>query len=151
LRTATPRRQRGLTLFFAMILLVLLTLFGISAVQILGVNLRATSNMASQKAVEAAAQQAIERMISNLANFNSPPVADTAFTIQNGADEKFAVTVKGPKCIAELPAAGYSLTYGLSPKRTQWELQANTKDPTLGGKAEVHQGVSIMMPAGSCK
>jgi Tfp pilus assembly protein PilX len=151
MRPAPKSRQRGLTLIFALMLLVLLTLFGVSAVQVLSVNLRATSNMASQKAVEAAAQQGLERMISNLANFINPPAGNTTLTIQNGADEKFNVVVTGPKCIAELPAAGYSLTYGLSPLRTQWELKATAKDPTLGGGAEVYQGVSILMPAGSCK
>ena len=144
-------RQRGLTMFFALIMLLLLTLFAVSASQLLGGNLRITSNMASQKAAEGAAQQGLERMISNLANFITPPTAATTFNIPNGSDEKFTVTVQGPQCIAELPAAGYSLTYTLAPLRTQWELRANTKDPTLGGTAEVHQGVSILMPAGSCK
>ena len=134
-----------------MIFLLLLLLFAVSAVQILGVNLRATSNMQSQEAVEGAAQQALERMISNLANFLTPPTTATTMNIQNGTNDKFAVIVQGPKCIAETPAVGYSLTYALTPLRTQWELQANTKDSALGGVAEVHQGVSILMPAGSCK
>lgn len=138
-------------MFFVMIMLLLLSLLGISAVQMLGVNLHIVSNMASQKAVEGASQQGLERMISNLANFITPPAGITTMNIQNGADEKFAVSIQGPKCIAETPAPGYSLTYGLAPKRMQWELQANTKDPTLGGAAEVHQGVTILMPAGSCK
>jgi Tfp pilus assembly protein PilX len=138
-------------MFFAMIMLLMLLLLGVSATQILGTNFRITSNMASQKSVQAAAQQALERMISNLANFITPPTSATSFSIQNGASQKYTVSVQGPKCIAELPAPGYSLTYSLAPKRTQWELQANTKDATLGGTAEVHQGVSILMPAGSCR
>jgi Tfp pilus assembly protein PilX len=145
------RSQRGLTMFFAMIMLLLLTLFAVSATQLLGGNLRITSNMASQKAAEGAAQEGLERMISNLGNFITPPTATTSLSIQNGSSEKFTVAVQGPKCIAELPAPGYSLTYALAPKRTQWDMQANTKDPTLGGAAEVHQGVSILMPAGSCR
>ena len=146
-----PARQRGLTMFFAMIMLLMLLLLGVSATQILGTNFRIVSNMASQKSVEAAAQQGLERMISNLANFITPPTTATTFNIQNGADQKYVVSVQGPKCIAELPAAGYSLTYSLAPKRTQWDLSANSTDTTLGGKAEVHQGVSMLMPAGSCK
>lgn len=145
------RSQRGLTMFFALIMLLLLTLFAVSAVQLLGGNLRITSNMASQKAAEGAAQQGLEKMISNLANFITPPTGNTTMNIENGSSEKFTVTAQGPKCIAELPAPGYSLTYTLAPKRTQWEMQANTSDPTLGGTAEVHQGVSILMPAGSCR
>lgn len=151
MRTNTPARQRGLTMFFAMVMLLMLMLLGVSATQILGTNFRITSNMASQKAVEAASQQGLERVISNLANFITPPAGTTTFNIQNGADQKFAVAVQGPKCIGELPAAGYSLTYTLAPKRTQWALQANAKDTTLGGVAEVHQGVSVVMPTGSCR
>lgn len=146
-----PARQRGLTMFFAMVMLLMLLLLGVSATQILGTNFRITSNMASQKSVQGAAQQALERMISDLANFITPPTSTTTFNIQNGADNKYAVTVNGPHCIAELPAAGYSLTYALAPKRTQWELQANSNDTVIGGAAEVHQGVSILMPSGSCK
>jgi Tfp pilus assembly protein PilX len=138
-------------MFFAMVMLLMLLLLGVSATQILGTNFRITSNMSSQKSVEGAAQQGLERMISNLANFITPPASTTTINIQNGSAEKYAVAVQGPRCTAELPAAGYSLTYGLAPKRTQWELQANAKDPTIGGAAEVHQGVSILMPAGSCK
>ena len=148
---AGREQQRGITMFFAMIMLLMLLLLGVSATQILGTNFRITSNMASKKSVEAASQQGLERMISNLANFITPPTADTVFNIQNGADQKYTVTVQGPKCIAELPAAGYSLTYSLAPKRTQWALQANSKDPTIGGIAELHTGVSILMPAGSCQ
>ena len=145
------KSQRGLTMFFAMIMLLLLSLFAVSATQLLGGNLRIMTNMASQKAVEGAAQEGLERVISNLANFITPPTSTTTLNIQNGSSEKFAVAVRGPKCIAELPAPGYSLTYALAPKRTQWEMQANAKDTTLGGAAEVHQGVSILMPAGSCR
>jgi Tfp pilus assembly protein PilX len=151
MRAHAPNRQRGLTMFFAMVMLLMLLLLGISATKILGTNFRITSNMASQKSVEAAAQQGLERIISNLANFITPPTTATTFDIQNGAAQKYSVSVEGPKCIAELPAAGYSLTYGLAPKRTQWELKAITKDTTLGGAAEVHQGVSILMPPGSCR
>ena len=151
MRFKGPGRQRGLTMFFAMVLLLMLLLLAVSATQILGTNFRITSNMTSQKAVEGASQQALERMISNLANFITPLTAATPFTIQNGAANKYDVSVLGPKCIAELPAAGYSLTYSLAPKRTQWEMQANTSDTVLGGRAEIHQGVSILMPSGSCK
>jgi Tfp pilus assembly protein PilX len=145
------RRQRGLTMFFALIMLLLLTLLAVSASQLLTGNLRITSNMASQKAAQGAAQEALERTISNLANFIAPPTSTTELDIQNGSSEKFPVEVQGPSCIAELPAPGYSATYALAPKRTQWEIRATTKDPTLGGAAEVHQGVSVLMPAGSCR
>jgi Tfp pilus assembly protein PilX len=146
-----PASQRGLTMYFTMIMLLLLMLFVASAATLLTGNLRISSNMASQKAVEGAAQQALETMISNLANFITPPTTTTTLDIQNGSSDKFAVTVQGPKCIAEIPAAGYSLTYRLAPKQTHWELQANAKDSTLGGTAEVHQGVSVLLPTGSCK
>jgi hypothetical protein len=145
------RNQRGLTLLFALILLVLLTLFGVSAVQILGVNLRIASNMASQEAAEASAQQGIETFISDFQYFENPPAGDTTLNLPSGTNTKFAVVVKRPKCIAESPAKGYSLTYGLAPRDTMWELQANTSDTVLGGKAEVHEGVSVLMVAGSCK
>ena len=151
MRSTVLHRQSGLTTFVAMIFLLLLLIFAISAVEILGVNWRITNNTQSQKSLEAAAQQGNERMISNLANFNSPPAGETTFTIPNGTDSKFTVKVLGPTCIADTPASGYSVTYALAPSRTQWELRATSTDPTFGSKAEVHQGVSILMPAGSCK
>ena len=84
MRVSAPARQRGLTTFVAMIFLLLLLLFAISAVQILGVNLRITSNMQSQKAVEAAAQQGLERMISDLAKFITPPTVATTYGSNQG-------------------------------------------------------------------
>lgn len=146
-----PAVQRGLTMFFTMTLILILMLFAVGAATLLTGNLRISSNVASQASVEGAAQQALETMISNLVNFINPPPGTTTLNIQNGTSDKFAVTVTGPTCIAEIPAPGCSLTYGLTPKITQWELQAKAKDTTLGGAAEVHQGVSILMPAGSCR
>jgi Tfp pilus assembly protein PilX len=143
--------QRGLTMFFTMMLLLVLVVFAAGAATMLSSNLRITSNLGSQAAVEGAAQQALETVISNLGNFITPPAVPTTLNISNGTASKFAVTVQGPRCIAELPASGYSLTYGLTPKITQWEMQANARDTTLGGTAEIHQGVSIMLPAGSCR
>ena len=63
------RRERGTTLLIALIFLVMLTLFAVSGMNTGIINLRTAHN--SQMIVEAeyAAQQAIERVLNNSANF----------------------------------------------------------------------------------
>ena len=136
-------RQSGATLVVALLMLTVLALLGVSAVTGSTVNLRIVYTMQTQQEAEGAAPAAIEEVISTIASFNSPTTH--SFTVAG-----YDVDVDAPECLGAQPAPGYSATWALAPENTQWEVRAGVDDATTGAWAALRQGVTIIMPSGSC-
>ena len=103
------RRERGATLVIGMIMLVLLTLFVIAAVNMSTINLRVMGNTQARNESVAAAQQAIERIVTT--DFPKNPQA-TTFTVDvTGTDvvgsstgsTTYAVAIAVPACLNSIP------------------------------------------------
>jgi len=135
--------QTGATLVVSLLMLIILTLIAVTAINTSSIDLRIVHNLQLQQEAEAAAQQAIEQVISSIANFNAP-VAQT-ITVNS-----LAVTVAAPQCLGERIAPGYSAVWGLAPQDTYWNIRAVVIDPATGAQATLHQGVEIRLPAGIC-
>ena len=56
------QRQSGATLIVALIMLIMMTVLAVSAINLSTINLKIVGNMQSQKAMDAAAQDAIEQI-----------------------------------------------------------------------------------------
>ena len=78
------RRQRGATLVIALIMLILLTLFAVSALNTSTTNLKVVGNMQAQTEAFNAAQAAIESVISTPLFTTSPANAVTAVCAGGG-------------------------------------------------------------------
>lgn len=149
------RRQQGATLVIVLIMLVLMTLFVVSMVRLSNTNMRVVGNMQTQRALEAAAQQAIEDKISTVTFFNDAiekagtwPVSTTSIDVTVNS---FTVTMLRPRCVYYVPAEGYSATSAISPWDTFWEVETNVNDSAVtGAKANVVQGVKMRLTADSC-
>jgi Tfp pilus assembly protein PilX len=76
---ARRSRQGGATLLIALIMLVVLTLFAISAIRTGNIGFKIVGNQQAQKLMEAAAQQAIEQAVSNLGNFDPVTIVDPSW------------------------------------------------------------------------
>ena len=70
--TAPIRRQRGVTLIITLIMLVVITLFAVSAFNSSNINLKVVGNMQSQSEAMAASQRAIEETVSHTDFYNTP-------------------------------------------------------------------------------
>ena len=82
---APPHAQRGLSLLVGLIMLVMLTLFAISAFNVSNVNLRIAGNMQVRQETLAAAQSATEEVLSTPAFIDpATPPADKIVNL-NGA------------------------------------------------------------------
>lgn len=163
-------RQHGATLITALVMLIVLTLLVISAVKSSTVNLRIASNMQVQGEAVAAAQQAIENVISN--NFSSAPAAITVNVPMGGTT--YAASTAIPKCIGSrallnsepnLPpqclSSGTMQNTGIKFSASsavsgtswcyaqQWDVAAAVTEANTGASVEVHQGVSLNVPAGT--
>ncbi len=155
----TPlHRQRGVTLIVGLIMLVLITLMVISAFTLSGSNLRSVGNMQFRNEAIAAANVAIERVIS--ADFTTAPVASThTVDLDNDGTAEYTINVLKPSCIkstglTSLPASdpdavkctsgstGAVLCYD-----TVWEVSATVSSASGAGKATgavatTRQGIS---------
>lgn len=143
------RAQRGATLVIALILLVILTLFGISAISTGLINLRIARNTQVVTEAQMAAQRVIDAKISDLASFTSPAsAASTGVAIDaTGGGTTYSVSFAQPDCFYIKPAPGYS--YALAPqapKDTTWRLVATATDTSTGASVEVRQGVKVRLP-----
>lgn len=167
---ARRARQRGATLLIALIMLVVLTLFAISAIRTGNIGLKIVGNQQAQKLMEAAAAQAIEQAVSNLGNYDAaaviaptttvaqrvcvnaradlghPPVVIPPATCTSGTQ----VDVSPARCISAKRQTGGSLTQPLATYENTWEIVATVTDSLTGAKATYHQGLMIRMLASSC-
>jgi len=160
------RRQRGMTLLIALVMLVVLTLFAITAIRTGNIGLKIVGNQQAQKLMEAAALQAIEQVVSNLGNFDAVNLSTAAIaqricvnaatgfaivripplTCQSGTQ----VDVAPVRCIASKRSLYDSLTQAMSTFDNTWEVVATVTDTNTGAKATFHQGVKMRMLANSC-
>jgi len=154
----SARRQRGATLIIGLIMLVLITLMMLTAFMLSSSNLKSVGNMQYRAEATAAANVAIEQVISSDDIFVTP----AAQTVVVGP---YSVAVEVPKCLYTAPVqllpsggsadpnsiilavdstgapqivAGYLDTY--------WDIAATVEDGLTGTRVEAHQGVRVRLP-----
>jgi Tfp pilus assembly protein PilX len=137
--------QRGVTLLIVLIMLVVLTLFGITAVNLSTSNLQVVGNMQLRKNNEAVANQAVESMLSSINYFNNPALA-LVYTAPTG----YTVTADNRVCLFAAPASGYSAVQPIVPEDTHWEVKVSVIDTVTSARTAVTQGVKIRMLSGYC-
>lgn len=146
------RAERGTTLLIALIFLVILTLFAVSGMNTGIINLRTANNAQMIVEAEYAAQQAIERVLNNSANFtNALAVAASTTTnvdVNGDSVTDFQVVTTRPRCLSWQPAAGYSYTVaGSTPLDTVWDVEAVATDNAIfGARRTLRQGVKVRLP-----
>ena len=138
------RTQSGATLVIVLIMLVILTLFGISAVNLSNSNLRVVGNLQARKQTEAIALQTAEQVMSSMSYFNVPDTTPTT-TVDN-YERKISKRV----CQYATAASGYSAIQPIVPEDTLWDFYVIVKDNVSNAKATVWQGAKIRMLAGNC-
>ncbi len=159
--TAAPLRsdrhpsdgERGAVLVIAMIMLIMITLFAVSAIRSSNSELQIVGNAQVKKELAAAAQEAIELKISSIVDFNNVIAgvgAASNYSIQGG---RYTVNVSAPVCKYEVvSSAGTSMTStgGGQSSMTYWEVVATVTDTTTGASMVTTQGLRMRMPLNSC-
>lgn len=147
--------QQGATLILGLIMLLLFTLMISSAFMLSGVNLSAVNNIQLRDEATAAANAALEEVISSSTTFTAP----AASTITVGQDTVSvapavcirAVDVKSdssadatPNILIEgAPSSGGATGY----QDTYWNIVATVNNAATGVNVTVNQGVKIRLPA----
>ena len=166
-----PARQRGLTMFVAMIILVMVTLLVVSAFRVSNTNLKIVSGMQGRQEALASAQAAIEQVLSDdFFSENPTIVAATPIEVDINGDATgdFTVTMDMPRCLRTAPVvmgnpptqlqldcAGSSrFPSATTPtwcSNTIWELSATTTDRLTAAKTTVRQGVGMTVEITNAK
>jgi Tfp pilus assembly protein PilX len=157
------QNQRGLTLFVAMIILVMITLLVVSAFRVSNTNLKIVGSMQGRQEAVASGQAAIEQVLSS-SFFSENPAIVAATPIEvdvNGdATADYTVTMARPRCVRTAPVvigtpptklqldcAGSSrFPSATTPtwcSNTVWELEASTTDRLTAATTTVRQGVGM--------
>ena len=146
-----PRAQNGATLIVALIVLTLITLLVVNAFTLSSSNLRAVGNMQARDETIAAANQALELVISS--SFTDALVAqEVNVDINKDGTTDYTVAVGLPRCIraTEVPNPdkcdeALKALCAENNWHTEWDLQATVGDPVSGASVVVNQGVRVKL------
>lgn len=150
----TKQRERGATLVVALIMLVLMMLMVTSAFMMSTTNLKAVGNEQFRAEATAAANKAIEQVLSSA--FADAPTADEiGVDIDNDDTDDYTVNIAVPQCIRSIENAvsaagrGSSTELGIAPPaatyNTLWEIDATVSDPASGASVRIRQGVMVRL------
>lgn len=168
------KNEAGATLIVSLVMLVVLTLLVVAAIRSSTTNVRIANNTQVRTEASAAAQQAIEQVISD--NFTAAPAAQQVNVETAGVT--YTVQVTRPSCdstkglandelVATDPLDQVCMGSGL-PQNTgiidsdnhsgsvtnwcykqQWDVSATATEPNSGVSVNQHQGVTLRVPAGT--
>ena len=146
--------QRGATLLVTLIMLVVLTLFAVTAFNLSSVNLKIVGNFQYQKEAESNVQQALAQVVSSIAIFEAPAVTNLCVpggTAPPCAANQQNITIDRPRCNYVTAARGYTKVLGqLTPEDTNWEVRGSYTDSRTNARSAIVQGVSVRMLSGNC-
>jgi hypothetical protein len=156
LMTSSKHEQQGATLVVGLIMLVLITLLVTSAFTMSSSNIKSVGNMQIRNEAVAAANRAIEQIVSS--PFTNAPAAESIdVDLDNDGNTDYTVNFSAPTCVSatEIESAGgppSSVLLGgafavLANKfyQTVWDLNGVVTDPASGASVQVHQGVRVLL------
>ena len=167
---ASMRRQKGATLLIGLIMLVLLTLMAVSSFRLGRSNLQIVGNMQFRNETLRAAEQAVEVAVSKPASVYTPSASnidvngdgtpDVAVTItptltQGYVKKNSAINLSDPGqlgcTVGQAQAFGVvgAATGNSLCAATLYDLKVVAKEASTNTTVELHQGISIQVPADS--
>jgi Tfp pilus assembly protein PilX len=149
-------RERGSALIVSLVMLVLITAMLASSFTLSSTNLKSVANTQLRNEVVAAANAAIEQVISS--PFTNAPAAESVdVDINNDGTVDYTVNFGVPRCVSastiaptSLPVSSLSLGSSFASTvssyyETTWDLDATVVDNVSGASAHVHQGVRVLL------
>ncbi len=141
------KQQRGSTLLVGLIMLVLLTLVAVSAINSTTTSVQMVGNAQFREEATAAAQKAIENVIST-GTFRT--VAPLPQTVNVNGVANYTVTFSpAPACVSFKPVdptdpttpSECASSIGAVCFWTVWDITARVADPVTGAGVVIHQGI----------
>jgi len=141
--------QRGSTLLVALIMLVLLTLVAVSAINSSSTGVQMVANAQFREEATAAAQQAIDNVISNTSFQTAAPLPQNIDVNNDGVADYTVTFAPAPTCLSATPVvagapgvpAVCASSIGTVCYWTLWDVRAVVSDPKTGASIALHQGI----------
>lgn len=154
--SSRPRSQRGAALVVSIIMLVLITLLVITAMNLGSLGFRSVSNTQFRDEAVAAANVAIQQVISSPFFINpAAAVEDINVDLDNDGDADYVVSIAEPQCIFVSEASeGKASSLKLDPTMTSgstwnsvWDIDATVTPDGNAGEASVRirTGVRVLL------
>jgi Tfp pilus assembly protein PilX len=152
----TPRSQRGAALVISLIMLTVITVMVTSAFTLSATNLQSVGNRQLRGEAVAAANKAIEQIVSS-PFANAPKAESIDVDIDNDGKTDYTVDFAAPTCVSATELAGSSLppsSVSLGPSfaiatssyyQTVWDLDGTVVDAASGTSVRVRQGVRVLL------
>ncbi|WP_194723883.1 PilX N-terminal domain-containing pilus assembly protein [Noviherbaspirillum malthae] len=152
---SVSRSQRGATLIVGLILLTLITLTVTAAFKLSHLNQKTVSNMQYRNEAIAAANKALEQVISS--PFTTSPAAEEInVDINHDNQPDYVVKIDRPTCIRALEIAGTGAAGSGSSSElempvvppnytTTWDIAATVTDAKTGTSVSVRHGVQVQL------
>jgi type II secretory pathway pseudopilin PulG len=148
------KQQQGSTLLVGMIMLILLTLIAVSAIESTTSSVQMVGNAQFREEATAAAQQAVENVISS-STFTTTPPSPQSIDINQDGSADYIVSFEAPSCSSykavntaiesPLPKDCYGSPGMVLCYRTTWDIPAVVNDATTGAGVSLHQGVKLLV------
>ena len=148
---ASKHSQRGMTLLVGMIMLVLITMLVTTAFTMSTSNLKAVGNMQAHDQAIAAANIALEQVLSS--PFTTTPQAES-INVDNNNDgtADYVVAIATPVCVrasleyfAALNEVGIPILTTVNQWNTIWDVQAVVTDANTGANTTVSAGMRVLL------
>jgi len=149
-------RQSGATLIVSLVMLAVLTVLVTSAFSMSSTDLKTVSNMQYRDESVAAANRAIEQVLSS--PFTNAPTAESIdVDLNNDGRDDYRVDFAAPTCVSAsaisvggLPPSSSSLGSAFSISSTNvfqtvWDLNGEVVDNATGVQVRVRQGVRVLL------
>lgn len=153
-------KQEGIVLVTSLVMLVMLTLFVISAIRLSNINLQIVGNYQWQRTMEMVADSALEQVISDPGHFASGmagwDICEDGKVVSISGCSTFTYprkigSVTVPQCERSITATGYTKKLGeFSPEDNSWILTASVNDSVSGAAVTIHRGVMLRQLSGNC-
>ncbi len=153
-RLPARRHQYGATLVIGLIMLALITLTVTTAFTLSNTNLQSVGNMQFRNEALAAANKAIEQVLSS--PFTSSPTAEEInVDIDNDMTVDYIVQVASPTCVrseaiattveeGNQSSADLDIPDAAQNYSTIWNIEALVTDTASGTSLRVHQGIRVL-------
>lgn len=146
-----PKHESGATLIVALIMLLMTTLLVSGSFNLSTLNLKAVGNTQVREEALAAANAALEQVISSPFTANPSAAAEElAMDINNDSVSDYTVSIAAPQCTRatqsdSVAKSSASLTMPSTTWNTVWEIIANVTEASTGTSLTVRSAVRVRL------
>jgi hypothetical protein len=142
-----PRRQDGVVLFVAVVMLLVFTLFALAMINMSGSEFKSLHNQQIREEMERAGVEAIETVVNTQQFFNE--AAEKKAVKKTVSINGYSVELSPPSCYGT-HSLKYSVLSNVASNEVMWEITATVTDPQTKSTVQVVEGIRLRMGADSC-